>query len=188
MPYTLEHKRNSREKILKSAWKLFSRRGFDNVSIDDLMGDAGMTRGAFYAHFGTKSELYREAILSVVGNSRIHQGEPDDVSDGDWVKVLLRGYLSRGHIDKEPSPCPLAFLVTDVANSEPKVRNAYTQVYRKLISLIQQHCQQDSDVVMAITAMMIGSVSIGRALDDASMVDQLLASSRNVAERLIDGG
>ncbi len=186
MPYTLEHKRISREKILKSAWSLFSRRGFDNVSIDDLMSDAGMTRGAFYAHFGTKSELYREAILSVLAHGRLNQREPDGISDKAWLKFLLNGYLSRGHIEKEPSPCPLAFLVTDVANREPPVRDAYTQVYRKLVGLIEQHCDQDSDVVMAITAMMIGGVSIGRALDDSELVDQLLSSVEKVAERLID--
>lgn len=187
MPYTSEHKRNSREKILKSAWKLFSRKGFDNVSIDDLMNDAGLTRGAFYAHFKTKSDLYQESILAILTNGRLAAQKPSELSDQQWVKLLLNGYMSRGHIDNEPSPCPLAFLATDVANREPQVRKAYTQVYKNLNKLIGQHCDQDSELIMAITAMMIGSVAIGRALDDPATVDRLLTSGRNVAERLIDG-
>ena len=188
MPYTSEHKRTSREKILKSAWKLFSRRGFDNVSIDELMNAAGMTRGAFYAHFKTKSDVYQESILAILTNGRLSTPKPDALSDRQWLKLMLSGYLSRGHIDDEPSPCPLAFLATDVANREPRVRQAYTQVYRSLINLIRKHCDQDRELIMAITAMMIGSVAIARALDDSGTGDRLLISSRKVAERLIDGG
>ena len=184
MPYTSEHKKKSREKILKSAWKLFSRKGFDNVSIDDLMHDAGMTRGAFYAHFKTKSELYRESILSILANGRLAAHKPEELSDQQWLKFLLGGYLSQEHIDDEPSPCPLAFLATDVVNREPQVRKAYTQVYKNLVDLVEKHCDQDSERIMAITAMMIGSVAIGRALDDSGIVENLLSSSRNVAERL----
>ena len=188
MPYTAEHKRNSRERILKSAWKLFSRRGFDNVSIDDLMHDAGLTRGAFYAHFKTKSELYQESILSILINGKLAARKPAELSSQQWLKFLLGGYISRGHIDDEPSPCPLAFLATDVANREPEVRKAYTQVYKNLNKLIEKHCDRDNELVMAITAMMIGSVAIGRALDDPAMVDTLMHSSRKVAERLIECG
>lgn len=93
--------------------------------------------------------------------------------------------LSRQHIDKEPSPCPLAFLVTDVANREPKVRDAYTRIYKGLVDLMTRYSGKDEDIVLAITAMMIGSVSIGRSLDDPATVDRLLASSRTVAETLI---
>lgn len=185
MPYTVAHKRNSREKILKSAMKLFSRRGFDKVSIDDLMNDAGMTRGAFYAHFKTKSELYEASLLNAPLNSRLTEDKPDGMSDRQWLKILLSAYLSRQHIDKERAPCPLAFLVTDVANREPKVRSAYTQVYKGLVDMIKTYSDKDDEIVFAITAMMIGSVSIGRSLEDPMTVERLLTSSRKIIESLI---
>ena len=54
MPYSAEHKARSREKILEAAVRLFAFRGFDQVSLDDLMQEAGLTRGAFYAYFVSK--------------------------------------------------------------------------------------------------------------------------------------
>ena len=62
MPLSAEHKKQSRQKILESAFFLFTEQGFENVSIDVIMKKAGMTRGAFYAHFASKSDLYKESI------------------------------------------------------------------------------------------------------------------------------
>ena len=71
MPYSPEHKQNSREQILSGAMNLFSRKGFSNVSIDEVMAEAGMTRGAFYAHFESKSVLYAEAVMFAALNSKM---------------------------------------------------------------------------------------------------------------------
>ena len=54
MPYPVEHRHLTKERILRSARRLFNRHGFDAVSIDDVMADAGLTRGSFYAYFGSK--------------------------------------------------------------------------------------------------------------------------------------
>ena len=62
MPYSPKHKRESREKILESARRLFNNKGFSEVSIDEIMENAGLTRGGFYRHFRDKDELYAEAV------------------------------------------------------------------------------------------------------------------------------
>ena len=61
MRYDPQHKRRTRQRILESAARLFTARGFDAVSIEDVMRDCGLTRGGFYAHFASKAALYREA-------------------------------------------------------------------------------------------------------------------------------
>ena len=66
MPYTREHKEKTRAKIVDAARRLFNRHGFAGVSIDDIMGEAGLTRGGFYNHFGTKEELYAAVVSRVV--------------------------------------------------------------------------------------------------------------------------
>jgi TetR/AcrR family transcriptional regulator, transcriptional repressor for nem operon len=63
MPYSPKHKLDTREKILESARRLFNRKGFSEVSIDEVMENAGLTRGGFYRHFRDKDELYAEAPL-----------------------------------------------------------------------------------------------------------------------------
>ena len=64
MPYTVEHKAHTRARIVASARVLFNRRGFDQVSIDDIMREVGLTRGGFYNHFSSKEDLYAEAVRS----------------------------------------------------------------------------------------------------------------------------
>ncbi|WP_417593748.1 TetR/AcrR family transcriptional regulator [Parasphingorhabdus sp.] len=64
MPYSAEHKRRTRTKIVEAARILFNRHGFENVTIDQIMDAAGLTRGGFYNHFKNKQALYGEAVAS----------------------------------------------------------------------------------------------------------------------------
>ena len=189
MPYSKEHKAATRQRILDSAIRLFSTRGFDQVSIDDLMKDAGLTRGAFYAHFENKKVVYSKAIIAGARQSRISQKKPDNLSDEEWTKDLLFGYLSQDHIDQKLPPCPLAFLVTDIANNEDEVKATYTHIYKMLNKTIQaqlgkkEGCSEQD--ILATTAMMIGGVAIGRALNDDAMTKKLLDSTRKASQDLL---
>ena len=62
MPFPPQHKQQTRQRIVESARGLFNRRGFTEVSIDEIMAGAGLTRGGFYNHFKSKEELYTETI------------------------------------------------------------------------------------------------------------------------------
>lgn len=190
MPYSKEHKQKSRERILESAARLFIASGFDNTSIDEIMANAGMTRGAFYAHFTNKSELYAQALMFAASNSLFASSKPENLSAKDFVEKILRGYLSLAHIQQD-IPCPAAFLVTDVVNKDPQVRKTYTQIYKGMNKHLAQHAKSFSschaDTVWAITAMMIGGVAIGRALDDHATTKKLLRSCQKVAQDLLNG-
>ncbi len=193
MPYSSEHKQNSREQILRGAMNLFSRKGFANVSIDEVMAEAGMTRGAFYAHFKSKSALYAEAVMFAAMNSEIVTQRNADDTELSWFTRVVDGYLDTSHVDLDVSPCPLAFLATDVASSDPNVRKAYTDVYKGLVKLFDKHrparvANNDPDLNLAITALMIGGVAVSRALHDKALVKKLLKSCRAVAHRLAQGG
>lgn len=189
MPYSKKHKETTHQKILDSAISLFSTRGFDQVSIDDLMSDAGLTRGAFYAHFKNKKAVYSKAIIAGARKSRIMQQKPDSVTQEEWAKDLLLGYLSEEHINQEISPCPLAFLVTDIANSEVEIKKTYTHMYKLLNKTIKTQLKGNASCskedILATTAMMIGGVAIGRALNDNVTTKELLNSCRQTAVKLL---
>ena len=192
MPYSKTHKENSRKKILSSAITLFSTKGFDQVSIDDLMTHAGLTRGAFYAHFESKQTVYSKAIIAGAKKSRITHKKPKNISDEEWAKDLLYGYLSEDHLEQRFSPCPLAFLVTDIANNEEEVRTTYTRMYKMLNKTIQAQLSNNpgqpapsEQEILATTAMMIGGVAIGRALNDNAITKDLLSSCRDAALSLL---
>jgi len=191
MPYSAEHKQQSREKILQSAIACFTRKGFENTSIDEIMQQAEMTRGAFYAHFSSKSELYQQALLTGARNSQLLMPKPDAISDQEWISCLVKGYLSEHHIQQKTPPCPLAFLVTDVAVSAPEVRQTYTQIFKNMNKMIHGMAKPFSDCeeeqIYAVTAMLIGAVAIGRALDNKAIRQKMLGGCETLAMSLLNG-
>ncbi len=188
MPYSSDHKQQSREKILDSALYLFTRHGYDSITIDQLMKHAGLTRGAFYAHFANKSEVYAEAILAALQRRPELMPADDNLNDKDWLKQLFFNYLSHEHVNEKSSACPLAFLATDVANRDPAARDAYTEVYKQLSRLIGDKLMPHADhrSAFAITAMMIGGVALCRALSETKTSEQVLDSCRQTALRLLE--
>ncbi len=189
MPLSPEHKRRSRQRIIASAVELFTNYGFDNVSIDQIMKKTNMTRGAFYAHFSSKSDLYKQSILGAAFNSKLAQQKPNKIPDQDWIKILLSGYLSFDHINGKESSCPLAFLATDIAIRDSDVRDVYTRTYKNMNKLIHNYTKSyascDEKVILAVTAMLIGSVALGRSLTDKETIEELLDSCMIVAQDLL---
>jgi len=185
MPYSSQHKEQSRKKILDSAYACFTKKGYENTSIDEIMQQAKMTRGAFYAHFASKSELYQHAILFGAQNSPIMKTKPEHLSDREWMTHLVKGYLSEHHIQQKSPPCPLAFLVTDVAVREPPVRDTYTKTFAGLNHLMCQGMkavdEENKQRVYAISTMLIGAVAICRALNDRNLSQSVMAACESLA-------
>lgn len=189
MPYSKEHKENSRNRILASASKLFPRLGFEAVSIDMLMEDAGLTRGAFYAHFATKADVYAESMFYTAQHSPFRKFE-ELTDDKAWFDKTIAHYLSREHIEHDSSPCPLAFFVTDINRGDEQVRDTYTQLYLNMVKLIQQRRagSADADAILAATAMMIGGVAVAKAMNDKGASDKLLRACRNTMRQVLNIG
>ena len=192
MPYSKAHKQNSRERILNSAIELFSRHGFDQVSIDDLMTHASLTRGAFYAHFSSKSDVYFHAITAAAINAFANNDYHQTDTGAAWLRRFVGVYLSVEHVEQKGSPCPLAFMVSDVASKDPKVRQAYTKVFAGFADILNEHMAIESqsksptvNLSLAISAMMIGSVAIGRAIADNGLRRQLLQASSEITKQLL---
>ncbi len=117
----------------------------------------------------------------------IHAGTIDYLLIG--CKEQIDSYLDISHANLDVSPRPLAFLATDVASSDPKARQAYTEVYKGLVKLFDNHrpkrmAKSDPDSNLAIAALMIGGVAVSRALHDKALVKKLLKSCRTVAHQL----
>lgn len=190
MPYSPDHKQQSRIKILDSAFSCFAQKGFNNTSIDEIMEQANMTRGAFYAHFTSKSELYEQAMLAGAHNSPISKSKPDNIKDQDWIHQLIKGYLSEHHIQQKSPSCPLAFLVTDVAVREAPVRKTYTRIFAGMNNSLGKRLktvrENDKQQVYAITSMLIGAVAICRALDDRKLRKTVLTACETLALSLLD--
>ena len=185
MPYPSTHKFKTRQRILSSAAKLFSQQGFEQISIDQVMADAGLTRGAFYNHFADKSALYAEA-LNYAAKHRLSQYQQTLAFEHD-LHVLVNSYLSYQHVKQTEIPCPLAFLVTDVSQRDPQVRQTYTHIFKGMLQRLRKFNPQQTNPENYLTALtlMIGGVAISRALDDQDLILDLLQACKNTSLDLL---
>lgn len=190
MPYTKEHKQKTKDKILKSAFELFTSKGYDGVTVNDLMENCGLTRGAFYAHFSGKSELYNESLKFAAYTSRLAELKPKEVTNNIWLGRLLDEYLSVAHINGN-RPCPLAFLATDVVNQNTETRTTYENVFKGFTQILISYTKDFSSCleedVLSATAMIIGAVAISRTLNDQVTIKHLLTSCRKEAGQKLGG-
>ncbi len=182
MPYTQQHKARTRERIVESARLLFNRHGFTGVSIDEIMADAGLTRGGFYNHFNTKEELYAEVVMQVLacrsnGASRIGS-----------AREFIAAYLSQQHFDDRDNSCPLMALPSDVARGGVSVKRAYQQLLEYMVGNLEQGVPgpRARRRAMAVAALCIGGMAVARAVDDAKLAREIREAAKELALSVSD--
>ncbi len=187
MPYSSEHKAETRTRIVNCARRLFNRRGFTEVSIDEIMADAGLTRGGFYNHFATKDELYAEAIaLSVKCEKTDTDGQTIDFSmpAAQVAQQIIGVYLSEAHFENLDETCPLVALPSDTARGGAPVKQAYRQVLEGMIGLFQASQEDCSDARqrgIAIATLCIGGMVLARAVDDEEFASEIRGTAMESA-------
>jgi TetR/AcrR family transcriptional regulator, transcriptional repressor for nem operon len=177
MPYTQEHKARTRERIVESARLLFNRHGFTGVSIDEIMADAGLTRGGFYNHFNAKEELYAEVVTQILA-CRSDGGR----SIGS-AREFITAYLSQQHFDNRDNCCPLMALPSDVARAGASVKRAYQQLLEYMVGNLEKGVAgpQARRRAMAVAALCIGGMAVARAVDDATLANEIREAAKELA-------
>jgi AcrR family transcriptional regulator len=187
MPYPPEHREQTKARILRAARVLFNRHGFENVSIDDVMEHAKLTRGGFYRHFRSKSALYAEAItLSLADTPWSHwDGVSVDFSADDAARQVVLAYLSRQHLGDVDNSCPTIALPSEVARSEPSVKRAFERVFTSMVALFETSLRRQGRShrkrALAIAGLCVGGMVVARAVEDPVLADRLRAASKEVA-------
>lgn len=181
MPYTQEHKARTRERIVGSARRLFNRHGFTGVSIDEIMADAGLTRGGFYNHFDTKEDLYAEVVQQVLTcREDAAETAPPRFNDaGEFIAA----YLSQVHFDDRDNSCPLMALPSDVARAGEPVRRAYRQVLEYMVRNVETGLSgpESRRRALAVAALCVGGMAVARAIDDATLAREIRAAAKETA-------
>ena len=171
MRYPVEETAAKHVRIVKEASRLFRERGFENVSVGEVMKAAGLTHGAFYAHFGSKEELQAAAVAygQKVTLGRVQRGTSKK-SRGSFADR----YLSKWHRDNPGDGCTMAALAQEVARSTPEIKAALEQGFQEIVSV------RGGDRKEAIfrAAAMIGGIVLARAVRDPRLSDEILDSVR----------
>lgn len=185
MPYPPEHRVETRKRIVASARKLFVQRGFADVSIDEVMHEAGMTRGGFYHHFDSKDELHAEAVLDALA----HPGDAwAKLSFDADPRLLIDGYLSPEHIKGEGGLCPMVALPSDVARASADVRKAYQTLLETMRDGLSRGVEGGKDRALAISALCIGGVVLARSVSDRKLAEAIRRAARDAALELVERG
>ena len=180
MKVSREQMAENRGRILNEASRLFREKGFDAVSVSEVMNAAGLTHGGFYGHFSSKDDLVAQTITHVLaGDGR---GEDD-------FRAFVGAYLSPRHRDDAADGCPTAGLVGDIRHQTLAARSAMTEGLRSQIDRISKALPEvDADerrrVAIGSWAAMVGAVILARAIDDLTLSDEILEQTR----AWIDGG
>jgi|SRR5689334_14757421 TetR/AcrR family transcriptional regulator, transcriptional repressor for nem operon len=178
------HRNRVRDRIVRSAAALFNRRGFTSVSIDEIMGGAGLTRGGFYSYFGSKGELYAAAVDLLVHEKR--QGASEGAMDRAIQTV--RDYLSVRHHDDPEAECPLIGLPNDLSRNERSVREAQECALRLLVDTFQSGARDGTEErrerALALVSLCVGGMVLAQAIEDRALADELRDASRRIAMRL----
>jgi TetR/AcrR family transcriptional repressor of nem operon len=188
VPYPIEHKQQTRERILGSARKLFNRKGFAEVTIDDVMALAGLTHGGFYKYFDTKEELYAEAItqFTTCEPEKWQTAHFDPSARGpDLARMIVNAYLSQEHFDDRDGSCPMIGLPSDVARGGETVKAAYRQVLEMMVGAFEANLPAAAaparERALALAALCVGGMVLARAVDDPVLAGELRKAAHSHA-------
>ena len=180
MPPSPGHSARVRAEIFQHAARLFRLRGYAGTNIDDIMLAAGLTRGAFYAHFKSKDDLFAEVIGAGHGLlARIRAG------DGK-VRDVLDGYLAKDGFTATLRDCTLAALAGDVARAPLAAQLAYANVLHGLIGEMARGRGRklDADATAAVI-LAVGGLGLAQACGDRRLSDWLLRCARRAVRSLL---
>jgi len=177
MKVSREQVAKNRHNIVEAAARLFSERGFDLVTIVDVMKAAGLTHGGFYGYFASKDELISEAM----GFSLKRQ----EGFVADSFANYCAAYLSVGHREHQAGGCTFAALASETVRQAPDVRHQMTETLKRMIDTLTELVPanaREEQRRMAISGMstMLGGLILSRLVDDKALSDELLETNRQV--------
>ncbi|MFI5429633.1 TetR/AcrR family transcriptional regulator [Aeromicrobium sp. UC242_57] len=181
--YDKQHKEATRSRIVESAGRRLKQDGIDGSGVAVLMKDAGLTNGAFYAHFDSKDSLVAEVVASELA---AQLDRYDSLPQGrEGVEEMIRQYLSVEHRDNPSEGCPSASLLDEIARSTPATRQAYTDGATALVDALTRRlsgddgsgepCLQARARAFSAYALMVGTMQFARALTDDELSRAVIA-------------
>ncbi len=189
MPYPEGHREKVRARIVEGARRLFNEHGYDRVTLDMVMAEAGLTRGGFYAHFRSKEALFAAAVDSfLMGRGaqwRAEAGVDPTVHNRIMAERMIRSYLSSQHQEDLRAQCPLIALSSDVARSSPEVRESYQRLLSAMVWLFETNVgtpgEEGRRQALAMTALCVGGMILARTLPDSDLADAVREAARDMA-------
>jgi TetR/AcrR family transcriptional repressor of nem operon len=190
MRYEKGRKETTRRHILDVASRLFREHGTAATGLAGIMTGAGLTNGAFYAHFESKDDLFRETVMAILDQQFAQLAEATASAEG--MEAAIREYLSMHHRNGPGMGCPTSALVSEIARQPNKTRRAYAERLSQILITLaanlpdgDRHARRRD--ALAMFAMMVGVLQLARAVPDKAQAEQMLTDGIEAALSMVKG-
>jgi len=178
-PRASRRKEVTHERIVEVAARAIRRSGYNGTGVADIMKEAGLTHGGFYAHFASREAMLAEAANragaeAVAVSEKVAASVPPEQA----LQAMIHAYLSKEHLESAETGCPVAALGSEMPRQAPEVRHMATRRIKEMIDLVARQSPDwgqpgAHDQALVTVAAMVGTLMLARAVDDPKLSDAL---------------
>ncbi len=182
-PATRTRKEITHDRIVDAAARAIRRSGYSGTGVAEIMKEAGLTHGGFYAHFPCREAMLVEAAEhagaeAVAATAKIASSAPPEHA----LQAILNAYLSKAHLEAVETGCPVAALGSEMPRQAPQVRRAATRSIKEMVDLIARQSPDwgqpgAHEHALVTVATLVGTLILARAVDDAGFSDALIKAT-----------
>jgi TetR/AcrR family transcriptional repressor of nem operon len=187
MRYSREHKQETHDRIVRKASVRLREKGAHGVGVADLMKEAGLTHGGFYAHFDSRDALVIQAFSYAMDRSMERwRKTAEQIPPDKRLAMIVDTYLSPLHRDDPGHGCAVPTLGAEIARESPKTRKAFAAKLEQMIDMIAEQIPDASGRIArkqaaAMLATMMGTMVLSRIAGSGEFSDEILAAGREAA-------
>ena len=187
MRYSREHKQETHARIVRKASIRLREKGAHGVGVADLMKEAGLTHGGFYAHFDSRDALVVEAFGYAMDRSLEHWRKlTSETAPDKRLAMIVDTYLSPTHRDDPGHGCAITSLGAEIARETPKTRRAFAAKMEQLVDLIADQIQDVPRKIArkqatSLLATMMGTLVLARIAGSGELSDEVLQAGKEAA-------
>ena len=182
-PIRTAAKEATHERIVAVAARAIRRSGFDGTGVADIMKEAGLTHGAFYAHFASRDAMLVEATdLAGAESNAFAASVAATAPHNQSLQAMVQVYLSKAHIEGVETGCTISALCSEMPRQSPEVRRAATLRIKEMIDLVARQMPdwgQPSahERAMVTVATMVGTLMLARAVNEPALSESLCSAT-----------
>jgi TetR/AcrR family transcriptional repressor of nem operon len=187
MRYYPEHKQETHDRIVKKASVRLREKGAHGIGVADLMKEAGLTHGGFYAHFDSREALVIEAFGYAMDRSMEHWRKlTGEAAPEKRLALVAESYLSTLHRDNPGHGCSIPALGAEIARESPKTRKAFAGKLDQMIEMMTDYVpnmprKAARKQAIATLATMAGTMLLARIAGSNELSDEVLKAGRDSA-------
>lgn len=187
MRYSAEHKAETRKRLLDTSGAIAKKNGFSATGVDSLMEAAGLTSGAFYSHFSSKSELFTHLVENELESSvKMFADQSATLPNDQWIARQLKRYLNWKHRQSPETGCALPALAAEIARSDQATKEKYEAAVLQSHRIWAERLGND-EAAWAVISQLVGALLLSRAMASDATGKKVLDASRNFLQDTLGG-